>query len=45
MFFKFQKHGLKRSLPLIDNSRKGSVQRQFGFGMCVLVRQDEGGKQ
>jgi len=39
------KIGFERSLPLIDDNRKGSVQRQFKFDLCAFMRQDEGGKQ
>lgn len=45
MVFHSRKLGLKRSLPLIDNSRIGSVEKQFGSIVCALLRQDEGGKQ
>jgi hypothetical protein len=45
MVFQCRKLGLKRSLPLIDNSRKVLSKKQFGSIVCSLVRQNEGGKQ
>jgi hypothetical protein len=34
-----------RSLPLIDETEAGSVEKQFSEILCASVRQNEGGKQ
>lgn len=44
MVFHYRKPGLNAGLPLIDNSRK-VLSKTVGFSLCVVVRQDEGGKQ
>ena len=46
MVFNTGKTGLKRSLPLIENSRKVLSENSSDFNcVCAVVRQDEGGKQ